>query len=265
MIKNVKRVAYKVLPYPMLDFARRLRYARRFVANIDEIEPDAKIVRHLVHPGDIAIDVGANLGLYTRLLSFLTSTNGKVYSLEPVPGTYAILASNVRRADLKNVELINCAVSSQDQTVVIEIPIFDTGGESYYDAAVVPETHINTSLRHFRVEAKTLDTLFADKLNRVQLIKCDIEGYELACLQGATRLVEKFHPIWLIEVKGDPGNAEMPAYKTFEWLTSKGYKPFYFADGKLVEWHSPELSLNYFFLTKTHVETFADLLKDRIS
>ena len=53
------------------------------------------IIKHLVSPGDIVLDIGANIGTYAKYLSGLVGQSGKVNSVEPVPQTYAILCYGV--------------------------------------------------------------------------------------------------------------------------------------------------------------------------
>jgi hypothetical protein len=86
------------------------------------------------------------------------------------------------------------------------------------------------------------------------LIKCDVEGHELACLQGARRLLEKEKPAWLIEVSSDPDCAGSQASDLFGLLEQAGYRAFRWQASRLVPRRRGDRWVNYFFLTGAHIE-----------
>jgi len=66
-------------------------------------EPDTEIMHALVGTGDMVLDIGANVGWYTYLLSKCVGPRGQVTSIEPVPPTFEILSHCVRALELPNV------------------------------------------------------------------------------------------------------------------------------------------------------------------
>src|SRR5436190_20588786 len=96
----LKKKSLTWLPEPALLFLKKIHYARLLESFSLEDQPDLKIARLLVQSGDYTIDLGANIGLYTKHFSELAGPNGKVFSVEPVPSTYEILCSNVRQLRL---------------------------------------------------------------------------------------------------------------------------------------------------------------------
>ena len=94
-------------------------------------EPDLKVVEHLIKPGDSVVDIGANTGLYTKRMSELVGRDGRVFSIEPVPLTFDILGFNVGKLGLTNVELINCAISDTNGSVIVEVPLYESGEENF--------------------------------------------------------------------------------------------------------------------------------------
>src|SRR5262249_676416 len=162
----------------------------------------------LVRPGSHVIDVGANFGLYTKFLSELVEETGRVYSVEPVALTYQILVSNLKRLRLHNVEPFNLAISEDEGDAEMQIPRYPSGGENFYDARIVTALS-SESIRTVKVHSRPLDDLFGD-LRQIDFIKCDVEGHELACLRGATTILRKAKPAWLIEVSGNPDNRHSP-------------------------------------------------------
>ena len=67
-------------------------------------------IKYLVKPGDSVLDIGANVGWYTNHLSLLVGEPGKVYSIEPIPETFALLRAVVGELGLSNVESLNYAM-----------------------------------------------------------------------------------------------------------------------------------------------------------
>lgn len=76
----------------------------------------------MVSNGDAVVDTGASIGVYTKLLSELVGTGGRVWSFEPLAETFDFLSNNVRALGLQNVGVVNCAVSDQDGTENMVIP-----------------------------------------------------------------------------------------------------------------------------------------------
>ena len=250
--QNLKRFALRFLPDRVLQRIKKTHYAAKLRATTDDREPDLKVVRHLVPPGGVAVDLGANFGVYTRFLSELVGATGQVYSVEPVPLTFEILASNVRALGLANVELLNVAVSSADGAVRMEVPRYASGGENFYEAHIVADEGVEDR-RCVPVEARSLDSLFGHLRDGIDFIKCDVEGHELSALKGAVDLLRKVKPAWLIEVSGSPDNEQSPAREVFALLAERGYEPFWFDGTRLRPRQTGERSVNYFFLTRRHL------------
>ena len=242
------------LPEPALQFVKKIYYLRRLESFSTEEEPDLKVVQYLVKPGDYVIDIGANIGIYSKFFSELVGPDGRVYSIEPVPSTYEILCSNISRLLLANVEPVNCAISDRNAVVTMEIPRFPRGGENYYRAYIIKESMRDTKVRSVDVEAVTIDSKFLDISGRISFIKCDVEGHELACLEGAKRFLAQCQPACLIEISDDPDNSESSGYQVFELLSERGYSPWVF-DRMVLKRRIPgQINTNYFFLRDEHID-----------
>ena len=186
----LKRVAAR-LPAGAQHELRRLFFRsqiRRRSFNTDELEY-AQLDRFL-RRGDWALDIGANIGHYTMRMAELVGPTGRVIAVEPVPATFALLAENLRYSRHANVSLLNCAASDRTDTVSMEIPRWSDGMENYYQAHVVRGTAGLTIL------ALSIDSL---ALPPVRIVKIDAEGHELPVLQGMRRLVERDHPVLIVE------------------------------------------------------------------
>lgn len=249
------RVIVGTVPDSTLHRLKKLYYA--YLINHtpeDWIEKDALIAKHLVAPGDIVLDVGANLGFYARFLSQCVGQSGKVYAFEPIPQTFDILANNVAKLGLKNVEALNFVLSDADKTETMVIPTYRWGQECWYDARVKTEKS-DPAWRQIHVRSRTLDNFFTERggAPQISFIKCDVEHHELAVLRGAWQTIRASHPAILVEVAPDPDDPATTAFATFELLRIEDYRPYWLKGESLVPRNRGERSQNYFFLTSAHV------------
>jgi FkbM family methyltransferase len=250
----VKPLALR-LPPSALRILKRRHYLRTIRTTPYEHEPDLVLVKSLVKPGDLVLDIGANIGLYTRWLSEWVGGNGQVVSIEPVPETFSFLEHNLAQLALNNTLALECAISDSDRQAVMEIPEYSTGGQNYYQARIVAE-RIGHGLQSFFVETRSLDSLIDEVGRYPTFIKCDVEGHELECIRGATRIISEGRPSWLIEVSGDPTEKGSRAGIVFSLLEAAGYSAFRFDGTTLVPYTPGDQSTNYFFLTDRHTESF---------
>jgi FkbM family methyltransferase len=143
---------------------------------------EAEILRELLSPGMCVVDVGANIGYYALLFSSVVGPAGKVTCLEPDPENLVELRHNLALNGLSNVSLLPIAAGSRDSVVSMRRGL---------NARVVAEGG------NLSVDVKRLDSL---GLERVDLIKLDVEGYECDVLEGARKLLEKHRPSLFVEV-----------------------------------------------------------------
>lgn len=169
---------------------------------IGRYAPATEYVYHLVqlvHDGDHCIDIGANLGYYSRTISRLVGSAGKVYAVEPVPPILNVLHRNLHRCH--NVEILPYALGTENKPIgmandsVRETGYFGTGQNFVNEAG-------NRAEVEFTAEMRRGSELFAS-LERLDFIKCDIEGYEVVVMNELRPLLERFHPIVLIETGGE--------------------------------------------------------------
>ena len=97
----------------LVDPNEPIRHVRTWMQQYlmsNEYEPETtKLVEKLVKPGDIAIDIGANLGVISMLLSKCVGENGKVYSFEPTREGFKYLCENKLANNAKNISPYNLA------------------------------------------------------------------------------------------------------------------------------------------------------------
>jgi FkbM family methyltransferase len=150
------------------------------------------VCQALLRPGMVAIDAGANVGYFTVLFAELVSEQGRVLAFEPALSVYKALQRNVRRNKFDHVQTVHAALSNTTGTLAL-----------YYSTSDV--TH---SLRHTTrtteltetVDVSTLDAYVQQfRLQRVDLIKIDVEGADLHVLEGATTTLATFRPYVIVE------------------------------------------------------------------
>ncbi len=130
-------------------------------------------------PGDVVVDAGANIGVYSRFLAKCVGPNGAVHSFEPSPENFARLREVTR--NLRNVRANQLAVGEKTGEQLLHI-----SGTLNVDHRTYPPE--GESRRTLPVRSTRLDDYFEPKA-RVDLIKLDIQGYELHALRGARRVL----------------------------------------------------------------------------
>jgi FkbM family methyltransferase len=185
---------------------RRIYYGLRIRLNrFSTTEPEFALLPTLLSPGDCVIDVGANIGLYTKRCSELVGKEGRVIAFEPVPETFALLTSNAQRFGFANVTLINAAVSDESAFVGMSMPTFDTGLKNFYRARIVQDTDRQTG--GLQAIAVSLDSLHIPQ--RIALVKIDVEGHEACALQGMADLLHRDHPSLIVETSSPAVEANL--------------------------------------------------------
>jgi FkbM family methyltransferase len=171
-------------------------------------------LQELLTPGDVFVDVGANLGYYSLLGSRRVGPGGHVYALEPAPETYASLCRNLKLNRAANVTPLQAAAGSAEGTAALFGPRPGNTGTSSLrrvSNAVVPGGEVGDESTEVRLVA--LSSLVPDEeLERLRVVKIDVEGYEAEVLRGLEPVFERgLRPAVIVEIHAsfDP---EAPAY-----------------------------------------------------
>ena len=139
--------------------------------------PDHGFLLDYLRPGDTVIDVGANQGMMAMTASTRVGIAGRVFAIEPHPCTFARLVDNVRLNRMVNVETLRYAVGAAKTTVLFS----DEPNDS--------TNHVATG-GALSVPMDTLDAILGG-LERVHLLKVDVEGYERFVFEGASALLAR--------------------------------------------------------------------------
>lgn len=145
-------------------------------------------VREHLRAGDVAIDVGANVGVVALLAASIVGPAGRVIAVEPNPDNLQLLYRGIVLNGFTNVEVLAAAASNVRT-------IFSLTGGTSNTHLIGARAPIEAG---FFVQSLVLDDLFGD-LPRLDFVKMDIEGHEPQAFAGMTRLVERHRPALLVE------------------------------------------------------------------
>ena len=154
---------------------------------------ETALMADLLPPGGTMIDVGANIGLHCVKLAKRVE-DIKILAFEPVKDTLKFLRLNLAKNGVADhVEIHHVALSDHDgdlrMTATLQITNFVVSDQM---AASDDATEI--------VPSRRLDDVLNGKVDRVDLIKCDVEGSELAVVRGASATLKRWRPPLFIEV-----------------------------------------------------------------
>jgi FkbM family methyltransferase len=151
---------------------------------------EMKLFGQICTPGQVVIEVGANIGAHTVGLARLVGSQGRVLAFEPQRLPFQTLCANIALNSIENVDCFWAALGSQDG--YIDVPDlnprkeFNFGGVTLFNAQ-----------NGRRVACHTLDQYAT--LSRVDLIKIDVEGMEVDVLRGGEQLLKRFKPVLYVE------------------------------------------------------------------
>jgi FkbM family methyltransferase len=183
---------------------------------------ETRLLRALLRPDMTVVDVGANWGYFTLLAASLIGPRGRVVAMEPEPRLFQLLDENVRLNDLSHVTA--CPAAATDRSnVTLPLRIFDETSGNWGVSSIAS----GAAGEMRAVEGRSLDELtMALGLGRIDLVKIDVEGHELAVLAGMAaglaanryrRLIVEWHPTIL------PA-PHAALHDAFAGLTTAGYR-----------------------------------------
>lgn len=175
------REVVEAVPGTLLEVDLRSA-AQRAVAYRLSDESELALIRSIVRPGDVAVDAGANIGLFTTSLARAVGEAGGVHAFEPNPETFQQLERNVRLNGLSNVHLNRLALSDSSGSAMLRSPVANEPGLASLSGEGDPVAEVTVT---------TLDEYStAADIETIAFLKLDVEGAELDALRGAQGLVE---------------------------------------------------------------------------
>jgi len=207
-------------------------YARRLSEEVEGGEPELAMLGSFVGKGGIAVDIGANEGIFAYALSELGAV---VHAFEANPR----FAEFAQRMLGERAEVHELALSNDSGHASFFVPLAEDGSELHL-AGNLKNSHSQFERQTvIKVEVRTLDS-FA--LTNVQFIKVDVEGSELEVLEGARETILRDHPALLLELLS--GTYQDPLAVTREVCEKYGYSAFVVDKGKRLDAMTTIAALN---------------------
>jgi FkbM family methyltransferase len=176
-------------------------------------------VERVLHPGMTVIDIGANIGFYTMLFASIVGQRGKVIAFEPNTENNRLILLSVEKNRFSHVRTFPVALGESPGAVFFSPHIGSNGGlmPSTGETLLDPNCTVVPCLR--------LDQVIDERLD---FIKVDIEGGEYHALLGATKLIEKWHPIITTEFSMEmlPRVSGIAGGDFIRWLQGFGYASY---------------------------------------
>lgn len=184
------------------------------------------VLRRSLLPGMTVIDIGANIGELSMIAAKLVGKTGHIIAFEPLDAIADVLQTNITRNRLDQVSIVRLGLSN---VIKEHVPIYSTcvpgtpREENQGQGSLFSSSTSTDPLQH--IALTKLDTwIDAHHLDRIDLIKIDIEGAELPCLQGAEQSLRRFKPMLIVEIQEQTAMAAgYHAGDVLAFLSTLGY------------------------------------------
>ncbi len=144
---------------------------------------ERSLLKEWIQEGDIVLDIGAHIGLFTLIMSRLVGPSGQVYSFEPFPDSYRLLVENLQANGVENATVLQAAVGAVNNRASLFLNPENSGDHGMFD----PDGHRFA----LEVDSIRLDDFEPLKDRLVSFIKMDIQGAEGEALKGMNELLNR--------------------------------------------------------------------------
>jgi FkbM family methyltransferase len=180
--------------------------------------PELFYLKKIIRPGFTCLDIGANLGYYSTFLSRLAGPEGKVLAVEPVPAFQEIWRENVKASGVANLTMWPFALGGENTRIRMGTPERD--GLLHHGMTKIVSSAPDNYALTYEVEMKVPDELFIN-LNRLDFVKCDVEGYESEVFRHMQHTLRKFQPLIQTELNGTENRLQVRSL-----LAAIGYQAY---------------------------------------
>lgn len=178
---------------------------------------EIRILKSIIRPGFQVLDIGANIGFYAQILSECVGQEGAVYCFEPDATNYRYLLKNTK--NLKNVKTFNMAVSDKEEVLKV------------YKSKLLNVDHRTYPVNNYdsveEIKADSIDHLIeTGKLKKADVIKIDIQGFELTAFKGMHNLLKASSDLKIVAEYWPHGfkRAGTSAVEFFDFFDQLGYQ-----------------------------------------
>lgn len=195
-------------------------FARKLWIHLRKAEPELRYLPHLIKPGTVGLDIGANKGMYAGLMA---KKGMHVHAFEPIP----TLAKRLKNALPRSVTVHQIALSNENGTANLMLPERTDQRDGFVYASLRTDIEKNTGFT-IPVKTRTLDSY---EFKNLSLIKIDVEGFELTVLQGARQTIANNKPILILELEERHTNRKI--MDLIAEVESYGYQTFFLQNDTL--------------------------------
>lgn len=223
----------------------------------NETELMLNIINEIIDDNFVMFDIGSNIGWYTLLIKSIYR-NSTVYSFEPAPKTYERLCNNLKLNGFDYKKAFNVGLYNQKSVMDFYYDIEGSGGSS------MTNLRERDNVQKIQVNVEKLDEFLELKsVNKLDFIKCDVEGSEYFVYQGGIETIKKFKPVifsemlrkWSAKFNYSPNDIiklfDDIGYDCFAVLSENGLRRCPLVDENTIE-------TNYYFL---HREKHENIIK----
>lgn len=173
-------------------------YIGRNLISYGEWEPDIRnLLQKIVTPGMKTLDVGANIGAHTLLLSKLVGENGKVYAFEPNKINHDMLLFSAIYNRCFNIDIYQYGCDDKESVLYMENKWSNQDKEENYGCIVLKDTPYGEN--DVKIQSITIDSLNIE----IDFAKVDAEYMEKQVINGMRKTIERCKPIIIVEIHPD--------------------------------------------------------------
>jgi FkbM family methyltransferase len=225
---------------PRPDDGRPSRLERA-VDRVPFLEKELFLLSQVVQPGMTCVDVGAAGGAHLLVMARRVGEAGRVLGIEPRPRSARAVTRLARLARLADrTRVLQVALAEAEGELTLRIPLLvPTRAHLPGTTVDLAETAALSKLPHREITVRTRrldDVVEEEGLRRVDVLKIDVEGAELAALAGAERTLERHRPLVLVEADDlHQARYEASAQDVVDAVVAHDYRVFRYRRGALDE------------------------------
>lgn len=158
---------------------------------------ETEVFRNSVKPGMTVIDIGANIGYYTVIAASKTAPGGNVIAFEPEPNNYKFLTKTLQKNNFDNVHTHQLAIA--DKSGILSLNLFESNKGRH--SLVMDYQDSRELSKKIDIQATDLDSFLAEHhIDKVDIIKMDIEGAESLALRGMQKTLKAMRGTLFLEI-----------------------------------------------------------------
>lgn len=161
-----------------------------------------EVIKNEIKPGNIIIDIGANIGYYALLEARLVGNSGRIFAIEPVLQNIELLKKNIKINNYQNIEVFQTAIGDKNGMDWMYI-----SQKSNWNSLIRRNEILPTIVDKVPVKVITLDSFFKHKKICPDFVRMDVEGYEVEIIKGLEKyFINNRKPLKIfMEIHADRG------------------------------------------------------------